>query len=69
MGLKVTNDMSVFNGMTLENWDFTTGSEHVVYLKDRMGNTQRVRIPAALSAILQDAYAKGLEVGQMDYAI
>ena len=46
MGLKVTTDLSVLKNKTLVNFSFNKGNEYVLYVADKEGEVERVRIPA-----------------------
>ena len=52
MSLNVTWDMSVLYGKDLVGYNFNHGNEYILYLEDREGNIERVRIPASLVNIL-----------------
>ena len=53
MGLKVTTDLSVLKNKTLINFNFNKGNEYVLYVADKVGEVERVRIPAYIKNAMQ----------------
>lgn len=49
MGLKVTTDMAVFKDKTLVGYDWNHGNEYIVFLEDKEGYVERVRVPAYMA--------------------
>lgn len=52
MGMTVTNNLSTLKGKDLVGYNFTPGSEHILYLEDKAGNESRIRISADLVRIM-----------------
>lgn len=53
MGMKVTKDMSIFDGKTLVGYNLNHGHEYVLYLEDKDGKQERVRISGAMKSIFE----------------
>lgn len=52
MGLRVNDDMSVLKGKTLKGYNFNGNNESIIYVTDKDGNEERVRISAAMRDLL-----------------
>lgn len=54
MGLLTAKDLDVFKGKQLIDWRWDGANENVVYLEDKDGYVDRVRIPKYIKDLMVD---------------